>query len=30
MEKRYYLGIDVGTFSSRGILLDEDFNLVAD
>jgi len=30
MEKRYYLGIDVGTFSSRGILLDEDFHLVAD
>ena len=30
MEKRYYLGIDIGTFSSRGILLDEDFHLVAD
>ena len=30
MEKRYYLGIDIGTFSSRGILLDESYSVAAD
>lgn len=30
MEKRYYLGIDIGTFSSRGILLDERYSVAAD
>ena len=26
----YYLGIDIGTFSSRGILLDDNFKIIAD
>ena len=30
MEKRYYLGIDIGTFSSRGIILDERYSVAAD
>ena len=30
MKKNYYLGIDIGTFSSRGILLDQQYHLVAD
>lgn len=30
MTPRYYLGIDIGTHSSRGILLDEHFGVAAD
>jgi len=29
MSKRYFLGIDTGTFESKGVLTDEDFNIVA-
>lgn len=28
--KRYFLGIDIGTFESRGILIDESFRVTAD
>ena len=28
--KRYFVGIDIGTYSSRGILLDENFQVVGD
>ena len=28
--KRYFLGIDIGTFESRGILIDESFRVAAD
>lgn len=28
--ERYFLGIDIGTFESRGILIDESFRVVAD
>lgn len=28
--KRYFVGIDIGTFSSRGMLLDSDYRVVAD
>ena len=28
--KQYFAGIDIGTFASRGILLDEDFQVVGD
>ena len=28
--KRYFLGIDIGTFESRGILTDESFRVAAD
>ena len=28
--KRYFLGIDIGTFESRGILIDESFRMAAD
>lgn len=28
--ERYFVGIDIGTFSSRGILLDENFRVVGD
>lgn len=28
--KRYFMGIDIGTFESRGMLLDETFHVVAD
>lgn len=29
-EKEYFLGIDIGTFASRGMLIDEAFQVVAD
>ena len=29
-EKEYFLGIDIGTFASRGMLIDETFQVVAD
>ena len=28
--RRYFVGIDIGTYSSRGILLDENFLVVGD
>ena len=28
--ERYFLGIDIGTFASRGILIDESFRVTAD
>lgn len=28
--RRYFLGIDIGTFESRGILIDESFRVAAD
>ena len=28
--KKYFLGIDVGTYESKGVLIDEDCQIVAD
>lgn len=29
MSKKYYLGVDIGTYESKGVLIDQDYNLIA-
>ena len=30
MKKKYYLGVDIGSISTKGVIIDEDFNIIAD